>query len=282
MYAVAVRLFVCAIAISIVVPSLFGGYAATDAWVPVAGHATGAGGRHFETTLYLTNTSRSADVVTVSFFPAGEPPATQRSIRLQIAANGTAVVDVGPQLAGDAGGIGALHVRSSGPLLTEAHLYSHLENQPLESAVGEVLNAIPATFAIGTGDHTFVQVPPASRDKLYAVETNGFPLYFSVASGGTERRLLVRAHEQRSWDLASVFAGAPVSTLRITGINGSGKIIVLGTAIAEQSQDFTAYEMMLPTRARHRMTWPEMTAYAAVAIAIALTAIYRLKKPAAG
>ena len=274
------RLFAVAIAISIVSVPLLGGYAARDAWIAVAGHATGAGGRHFETTVYMTDTSRSMNDVTVSFFPAGEPAATQRSMTLQLGPNQTGTIDIGPQLAGDRSAVGALHIRSSGLLLTQAHLYSHLENQPLSSEVGEVLNAIPTSFAIGAGDSTLLHVPAGAHYKLYAVETNGFPLYFSVASGGTERRLLIRTHEQRSWDLAAILPGAQVSTLNITGINGSGKIIVLGTAIAEQSQDFTAYEMLLPTRARHRMTWPEMTVYTAVALAIALAAIYRLKKPA--
>jgi hypothetical protein len=258
------------------------GYAARESWVPVAGHATGFGSRHFETTVYMTDMSRSMNDVTVSFFPAGQQDAKPRSVTLQLGPNQTGALGVGAQLAGENGGIGALFIRSTGPLLTEAHVYTHLENAPVKSDIGEVLNAIPAQFAVGTGDSTLVHVPAGVRYKLYAVETNGFPLYFSVLGGssGPERRLLIGAHEQRSWDLAQLFPAAEVPVLRITGVNGSGKIIVLGTAIAPQSEDFSAYEMLLPTRARHRMTGAEITAYAAVALAIVIAALYGRKKPA--
>ncbi|HSP34395.1 MAG TPA: hypothetical protein VLU46_08775 [Thermoanaerobaculia bacterium] len=254
---------------------LLAGYVTQDAWVVVAGHATGIGGRQFETTVYMTDASHSMNDVTLSFFPAGEPVASPRSITLQLGPDQSGAIDVGPQLTGDAGAIGALRIHSTGSLLAEAHLFNRT---PAEAPpqIGEVLNAIPAQYAIGSGDFTVVPVHAGARYKLYAVETNGFPLYFSVASGTADRRLLIRPHEERSWDLAQVLPVAQVSSLRITGINGSGKIIVLGTAVAEHGKDFSAYEMMLPARARHRMTWPEMTAYAAVAVAIAFTAFYRM------
>ncbi len=253
-------------------------YVARDAWIPVAGHATDGGGRHYETTVYMTDTSRSQNRITLSFFRAGEVNAAPRSISLELGPQETAAVDVGPQLVGDSGGVGALNIRSAGALLTEAHVYTHTEKEPLATVVGEVVNAIPAQYAIGAGDSTLVHVPAGPRYKLYVVETSGFPLYFSVIGvHGAERRLFLGPHDARSWDLAQLLPGTQTPLLRISGVNGSGKIIVLGTAVAEESQDFSAYEMMLPARARHRMTWPEMTTYTAVALAIAVTALYRWK-----
>lgn len=270
--------------VSLAALPLLGGYAARDSWIAVAGHATGLASRHFETTVYLTDTSRATNDVTVSFYPAGRPSTTPRTVKLQLGPNQSGAIGVGPQLVAGSSGIGALHIQSTGGLLAEARLYSRLENEPSSTEVGAVLNAIPSQFSIGTADSTLLHVPAGTRYKLYAVETSGFPLYFSIAAGmsGPERRLYIAAHEQRSWDLAQLFPAAPSAALTITGINGSGKIIVLGTAIAERSQDFDVYEMLLPTRARHRMRWPEITMYVLVAAAIVLTAVYRLKKPATG
>lgn len=271
------RVTIATIAIAVVAAlPLSGGYADRDVWIAVAGHASGVGGRQFETTLYMTNVSRSTNDVTVSFIPAGEPVTTPRTMKLQLGRNQSGTIGVGSQLVGEQGAIGALHIRSTRPLFAEAHLFNHAPGEPFEQ-IGEVLNAVPAQYAIGTGDFTFLPVPAGSRYKLYAVETNGFPLFFSVASGTADRRVMIRGHEQRAWDLGELLPGAHPSSLRITGINGSGKIIVLGTAVAEGGRDFSAYEMLLPTRARHRMTWPEMTAYAAIALAIAATAFYRMK-----
>lgn len=262
-------------------PPVVAGYATRDAWIAVVGHSTGAAGRHFETTIYVTPSSHDETDVTLAFYPASqENKSAPREITLHVAAGQTAAVDLGSQLTGDAGAIGALHIRSVHPVVAEAHLYSHLENQPRSAEVGEIVNAIPAEYAIAAGNTTFVHVPSGTRYKLYAAETNGYPLYFSVTSGTSERRLLLGAHGERSWDLAELLPGAQPATVTVTGVNGSGSIVVVGTAIAEQSQDFNVYEMAIPARARHRMTWPEMTAYAAVAFAIGATAFYRAKSGA--
>lgn len=269
-----------AVGIAFAALPLAAGYATRDAWISVAGHAVGAGGRRFETTVYMTDVSRSANDVTLTFFPAGAPAPTQRSIQLHLGANQSAAIDVGPQLTGDAGAIGALHIVSTRALMSEAHLYSIAPGDHRTAAIGEVLSAVPSDFAIGTGDSTLVHVPAGARYKLYAVETTGYPLYFSIGSGRIDRRVMLRPREESSWDLGALLPGAQPSVLRITGINGSGKIIVLGTAVAEGGEDFSAYEMMMPAKPRHRMTWPEMTAYVVAALAIGLTALYRMKKPA--
>jgi len=249
------------------------GYASRESWIPVVGHAVGFAGRGFYTTVYLTDSSRSMNDITLSFFASAQPNRSPRSISLQLGPGQTGAVEVGPQLAGEQGAIGALRIHSTGPLIAEARVYSRPANDPPGSEVGTVVSAIPAQFAIGTGESTLLHAPAGGRYKLYAVETHGFPLYFSVNTSAGERRLYLSAHEQRSWDLPDVQTRA----LRITGINGSGKIIVAGTAIAAQSQDFTTYEMSLPAEPRHRLRWPELAAYAAIALAIAFAALYRLK-----
>ena len=256
---------------------LSAGYTTRDAWIPVVGHAVGYAGRGFYTTVYLTDTSRKMNDITLSFYAAAQPRVTPRSVTLQLGPQQTGAVDLGPQLVGDAGATGALHIHSTGALVATARVYSRAANETPGAEVGATLNAIPSQYAIGTGESTLLHVPAGARYKIYAAETHGFPLYFSVMTmpGSAERRLYLSPHEQRSWDLEDLFHGTSATSLHLTGVSGSGKIVVTGTSIVQASQDFTAWEMSLPTEPRHRMRWPELTAYFSVAIALALAAMTR-------
>jgi hypothetical protein len=258
---------------------LLAGYATRDAWIPVVGHAVGYAGRGFYTTVYLTDTSQAMNDVTLSFYAAAQPHVAPRQITLQLAPQQTATVDLGPQLVGDAGATGALHIHSTGRLVATARVYSRGANESPAAEVGATLNAIPSQYAIGTGESTLLHVPAGARYKIYAAETYGFPLYFAVMTmpGSAERRLYLSPNEQRSWDLDELFHGTSATSLQLTGVSGSGKIVVTGTSIAETSQDFAVWEMLLPTEPRHRLRWPELTAYFAVAIALASAAVYRVK-----
>lgn len=258
--------------------NLVAGYASRDAWIPVVGRAVGT--RGFYTTVYLTSVARAKNDITLSFYAAAQPHVAARETKLQLDPDQTAALDVGPELVGEGGAIGALHIHSSGPVIATARVYSRAVNQPVGTEVGTAINAIPSQYAIGTGETTLLHVPAGSRYKIYAAETHGFPLYFAVMTmpGSAQRRLYLSPNEQRSWDLEELFHGTSATSLRLTGVSGSGKIVAVGTSIEQDSQDFTAWEMSLPTAARHRLYWPELTAYAAVALAIALAAIYRLKE----
>jgi hypothetical protein len=216
--------------------------------------------------------------ITLSFFASARPHSAPRSISLRLGPHQTGAFEVGTQLTGDAGAIGALRIRSSAPLIADARLYSRAASEVAPAEVGTVLEAIPAHDAIGTGESSVLHMPAGLRYKLYAVETHGFPLYFSVSVDHAERRLYLSPNEHRIWDIGELFPGVRSPALRVTGINGSGKIIVAGTAISMVSEDFVAFEMSHPAAPRHRMRWPEIVAYAAVAMAIAFSAVYGLKK----
>jgi hypothetical protein len=274
------RLLIALIAVFLAVTPLVAGYTTKDAWFPVVGHAVGYGGRGFYTTIYLTNTSNAAGEVTLSFYAAAQPNVAPRTQTLPLGSHQTAAVDVGAGLTGDAGATGALHILSSGPFVATARLYSRGVNQPAGTEVGAAVSAIPAQYAIGTGESTILHVPAGARYKIYAAETHGFPLYFSVMTmpDSAERRLYLSANEQRSWDLEELFHGTSATSLQLTGVSGSGKIIITGTSIAQASQDFTTWEMSLPSEPRHSLHWPELTAYAAVALALASSAIYKMKR----
>lgn len=253
----------------------FAGYPSRDAWLPIVGHAAGYGGRVFLTTIYLTDVSHAPNEVTLWFYSSAQPHVLPRAVRLDLGAGKTAAVDVGPQLVGEAGGIGALHIHARGQVIATARIFSRAPNDPPGAEVGAVVNAIASRYAIGTGESTILHVPTGERYKLYAVETHGFPLYFSVMAEPShyQRRLYLAPNEERSWDVDELFRAVDVSSLRVTGINGSGKILLAGTSIESGSQDFSVFEMSLPTEPRHRLRWPELTAYIACALALIAAAI---------
>src|SRR6476660_3225550 len=93
---------------------LSAGYPTRESWIPIAGRATGFGGRGFFTTVHLTDLSGTANDVTISFFATAQPNVAPRTVSLRLDPGQSAAVDVGPQLAGDTGSTGALRIRSSG------------------------------------------------------------------------------------------------------------------------------------------------------------------------
>ncbi len=267
---------------------LAAGYTARRAWLPVVGYASGSGGRGFYTTLLIANTSAQANHLRLSFYAAGQPGQQPRTMSMDLRAYQAGRFAVGPDLVGaGGGGVGAMRISGSSSFVAQARLFSRAPNDPPGSEVGMTLNAIPQGLAIGTGETTTILAPAAAgRYKFYAVETAGFPINFSVSPFDADghplppRRLYLGVHEQRSWTLEEVF-GVPAGTiaeLRLTGINGSGRIVAVGTEIASISHDFSAYEMTFPTKPRHRMRAGEITAYVAVALAIVAAAIVTARR----
>jgi hypothetical protein len=262
---------------------------ARDAYVPIAGRAAGAGGRRFDTTVWITNVSAGHASVTLSFLRAGQsnPTPFTYTQRLRPAEIRRIVL---PQYLVGSAGVGALRVRSTADVLTTAHLYSVVEGESEARAVGASVDAVPAENAIGSNETTLVQgvATPGARYKLYAVETTGHPLYFVVTlidGQGTklgQKRYFIGAREARTFDIPNEFPNAIDKgvALRVHGMNGGGKIIACGVAVAAESQDSTAFAMSVPLKPRHRMPPAEMAAYAIAALAVAVAAVSARRRPA--
>ncbi len=250
----------------------FANYPGKDLWIPVAGNAVGAGGRTFTTIVSITNVAPRPASVTLSFFAAAQPGQPQGTITVAILPERTYVHAVGPELARPDRPIGALRITSTEVVVADAQMVSSVAGTSNVAAVGA---AIPSELAIGTGESTLLHGSTSgSRYKLYAAETHGFPLYFSVTLTDVNgrivdsRRLYLGPHEPRSWEL-----NGPFTTIAIRGINGSGRIVVAGAQIANDSQDTSFYEMLLPTRPRHRIAWPEWLAYGVAGAALLAAAL---------
>lgn len=250
-----------------------GNYPGKDLWLPVAGHAAGADGRVHSTTVFITNTSDEPVDVKMSLHAPGEAGKEPNTVAVRIAGGGTHVHDAAGTLATPSRPIGALRITASQPVVADAWLHQRWANRP--GTTGSVIGAIPAEFAIGSGESAFMHASTKdARFKLYVAETRGFPLYFSVTARDAHgrrtsaHRYFVDRYDQRSWEIPGSFV-----TLSVTGLNGSGKIIFAGSGIDDASQDTSFFAMTLPALARHRIGALEWTVYALAAAALLAAAL---------
>lgn len=238
---------------------LFSIAAGRELWLPVAGRATSGSGRTFRTELTITNPSERPADVTLSFFPSARPHQPPRTFELSVPASSLIVHDLGVDLVAPETPTGGLRIESNAPVLVSARVHA--------GAAAGVFRALPPRAAIGTGQSTTLRgTSGPDRYRLYAVETKGHPLYFSVrlfdgaGRPRSSRRLYLSGLEQRSWEFTE-----PFTTMRIEGINGSGRIVAAGSVVDAATGGVSAFEMEVPGKPRHRLGTGEIAAYAAVA-----------------
>lgn len=254
---------VAALLLSITTQSLAAG-PAREVWLPIAGRAVGGDGRLFLTTVTLTNPGASIAAVTLSYFPSATPGQPPRTVLLRVPARSRFTHVLGPELVPPERAVGALRMTSDVPIEASGLVHS--------SSTGATFQAVPREMAIGSGEVTRLRA--AAPFRLYVVETQGHPLLFAVKlldDSGQEvrtRRLYVSGLEQKVWNFDEGFA-----SMEIRAINGSGKIIAAGSSTT--SRELIAFAMELPLRPRHRLGWPEWTAYGFVAAALGVVAIKR-------
>jgi len=281
-------LFVITFFLLVALP-LFATSSDIDLFLPIAGHGRQAGGRVFDTTLWITNSSNARARVTVEFLRAMQSNPSPHSMTFTLAPSSTRVFDpIGRDLLGIDEGVGAIRIRSDQPLLGAVRAFTRVESDPRPRAVATTFNAIPARFAIGNGQTAIAQGitldPAAERSRLYVVETAGQPLSYSIAIVDTngnpvaQKAFYITAFEERSIDVGDEFPNVKIdhAVARVRGMNGNGRIIFAGTQIARESQDGNAYEMSYVSEPRVRMPIGEIIAYIVVACAVIIAAaVYR-------
>jgi len=258
--------------------SLLAAYASRDAVLPVAGRATGADGRLFQTALWITNASERDGVdVTLTFHPANEKLPSHTS-SLKLAPAETRVIDpIDANILGVPDALGALRIAASGDVLATARVYSR--------GVATSFNATPVQFAIGNGESATLQgvAPAGGRYKIYVAEVAGMPLDIAVslldARGVSlgSKRMYIDKNRQVTADAAELFPAFTSGTaaLRIDGVNGGGRVVVAGSQIARDTQDSTPFEMSFTTTPRDRLGVWEALTYIAVAAAAGAALVLR-------
>lgn len=246
-------------------------YAARDVVLPVAGRAAGADGRLFLTALWITNPSeRDAVDATLTFHPAEEKLRAHAS-RIHLNPGETRVVDpIDQNILGVPAALGSLRIEATHDILATARVYSR--------GISTSFNAMPVQFAIGNGESATLQgvAPAEGRYKIYFAEVAGTPLDISVSlldgRGATlaTKRMYIDRDRQVTSDVADLFPQftGGTATLRVDGVNGSGRIVIAGSQIARESLDSTPFEMSFTTTPRNRLgVWEALTYIAVAAVA---------------
>ena len=249
--------------------SAFGASAAREVWIPIAGRATSGDGRTFLTTLAITNTSSEPAEATIAYFPTASPQQRPRSLPLRLPRHATVTHELGAEVVPAKSPTGGLRIQATAPIVATARVHA--------GDVGGTFQAIPTDLAIGTGESTLIHgTGQPGNYRLYVMETRGHPLYFSVklldrnAKTVTYQRIYLSGFEQRNWAFYE-----PFTSMQIDGINGSGSIVAAGSLIDPVSHDVVPFEMLLPSRSRHSLPWPEVAAYSVAAALILVVAIWK-------
>lgn len=166
-------------------------------------------------------------------------------------------------------------VREVSGLPTGASAVLRIRSTAPVEAAGGTYAAVPTDEAVGTGGSAIIPViaSPVSP-RLYATEVNGFSVAFEVslldADGDVIRRDLryLEAFRQDIWDL-------PPSTgsVRIAGVNGSGKVIASSLALLEGGRPVASPMIAYESR-EFTLPIPEALAYTAAGLAL-VAAVFR-------
>ncbi len=269
-----VKLRICILLI-VLAPAAFGAVAARDSCIPVIGKWRGS-----SSTLALTNTVDRSTRVRLSWIVGSPREYSPPPLELVLHGNETRLIDVGRELLHGREAAGGLRIHADADVGAQAIVLAHPNGSPV------TFNAVPARDAIGTGETaTLAGVTGAGGFRLFVAEAKGHPIYFSATAmvgdrQRGERRYYVEPLHQASLMIDRDFALKPGEpfTLMIRAVNGSGRLVVAGGEITA-TQDIVVAEMLTPSKARHRMRWPEVMVYAAVALALVAAAVYRRKNP---
>jgi hypothetical protein len=264
---------------SVIALPVSAGYAGRDLFIPVVGHSIRFDKRVFSTTLWLTNASESDVDAKLTFITTenGKPSLHVSHVRLH--RGETRLFDeVDAGILGASQATGALHIESTGDVLASARIFSRMANEPLSHSVAAAFSGMPSQFAIGNGESATLHgvVSGDYRYKLFLVETIGEPLAVAVSivglDGGELRRHLeyLAGNEQKTIDIQDAFPDVHVSqaVIRLTGLNGNGRIIAGGAQIALGSQDGTLFEMSMETKPRFRVSTLEIVLYLLVTLVL--------------
>lgn len=240
------------VALTISVP-LSAGFTGKDLFVPIAGTVGEAGPSRFYTTMWITNPGGTAAEVELTFIPSGGAPTISR--QATIAARSTKIYEnIAETLFGASGALGAVRVQSTENVLASARIFSGIRSSSESDTQGLIFSAVPPGFGIAAGESAFLQgvrQNAAYRYNLFVLETMGEPLHAELrlisSSGETVRTQPVTLgpleHRPMSISLLAGHDAIENATIEIVATEGAGRLVAVGSLIANESQDATSFEM---------------------------------------
>jgi hypothetical protein len=250
----AALLLVCAAA------PVFAGFAGTDVFIPSVGRRPGNLGSQWYTQLWIHNPSGTTANVTILFLERNLPNPAPLVFTDSIPPGDTRRY---PNTVGTLFGIekwGALRIKANVPVLASCRMYNLPPDGEDRDTQGQAYNAIPASFAIANGQSAKVLgvYQTAPRDDSQFRYNFG---WVESAGGTADVRVIAYSetgdvlgdkvypttggYEPRYYpieDLVPAINHANV-TLEVRVVGGSGKIVAVGSGVANHSNDATTFEM---------------------------------------
>jgi hypothetical protein len=239
---------------------LFAGFAGTDVFLPAVGRRPGDAGAQWYTLLWIHNTSSSTANVTIAFLERNVPNPSPLFFNDSIPPGDTRRY---PNTVGTLFGVekwGALHITANVPVLVSCRMYNLPPLGEDKDTQGQAYNAIPASFAIANGQSTKVlgvnQTTPRNdgqfRYSFGWVETTGSTADVRVIAYNETGDVIgdkvyptTGGYEPRYYpveDLVPAINHQNVM-LEMRVVGGAGKIVVVGSGVANHSNDATTFEM---------------------------------------
>ncbi|HVN32475.1 MAG TPA: tail fiber domain-containing protein [Thermoanaerobaculaceae bacterium] len=256
----ALRAVICStVLISTAIPG-FPGFAGTDVYIPSVGRRPGNLGSQWYTQLWIHNPSRSTANVSIVFLERNIPNPSPLVYTDSIPPGDTRRY---PNTVGTLFGVekwGALRIKADVPVLAACRMYNLPAAGEDRDTQGQAYTAIPASFAIGVGQTARVlgvyQTSPRDdsqfRYNFGWVETTGSTADVRVIAYdetgtviGDKTFPTTGGWEPRYYpieDLVPAINHQNV-TLEMRVVGGSGKIIAVGSGVANHSNDATTFEM---------------------------------------
>ena len=239
---------------------LFAGFAGTDVYIPSVGRRPGNLSSQWYTQLWIHNPSGTTANVSILFLERNIPNPSPLVFTDSIPPGDTRRY---PNTVGTLFGVekwGALRIKANVGVLASCRMYNLPPDGEDRDTQGQAYNAIPASFAIANGQSAKVlgvyQTAPWGdsqfRYNFGWVETTGSTANVRVIAYsetgdviGDKSYPTTGGYEPRYYpveDLVPAINHQNVTLeVRVTG--GSGKVIAVGSGVANHSNDATTFEM---------------------------------------
>ena len=233
------------------------GFASTEVFLPAVGRTPGALGSQFYTTVWITNLTGVPVNFTFRFLKQGQANTSPVSFDDSLAAAETKMYEnVVETKLGLNGALGAAHITATGPILVSERIY----NQPPGADVGDTeglfFAGVPQSFSIGIGESATIQGVNQGggenfRYNFALIETGGgnptvnVQVFDNAGALLGQKAYALSAYEQLQPGVTDIVTGIATINARITATvtSGSGKVLIAGAQVANESQDSSGFEM---------------------------------------
>jgi hypothetical protein len=239
---------------------LFAGFAGTDSFLPAVGRRPGDAGSQWYTLLWIHNPSATTANVSINFLERNVPNPSPLVFLDSIPPGDTRRY---PNTVGTLFGVekwGALRITANVPVLTSCRMYNLPPGGEDRDTQGQAYNAIPASFAIANGQSAKVlgvnQTTPRNEGQFrYSfgwVETTGSTADVRVIAYDETGVVIADktypttgGYEPRYYPIEDLVPSINTSdvTLEMRVVGGAGRIVVVGSGVANHSNDATTFEM---------------------------------------